>query len=457
MKTTIKSFWAICTVLLLSSCADKSLMVQITNHTEDYDVVLVGYDAEEQEVVMDGSGVGTLSLKDRKKGYASLYYGPYYRLIWIDPNSNLGIGFDGTTFANEVTFEGPTAQINDYLNKSDLQEIMIDDCKLDEPAFIAKADSLLRENLRKLDEAQLPSQFVDREKKRLTYFTYSAFAFYPEFYPRFSGDTTYAVSKVYLDKLRELWVMDASCLDIKEYTDFLKNAIPLLARGEFPELSPAIDRNIAFVEKNMDNGPIAEYAIHSYIYAYIKRNGLDDSDKYRETYNRLVKDPQRKKSMEELIRKWERIRVGNLSPDFMATDINGKKYALADFKGKYVYIDVWATWCGPCKKEAPFLQELEQLYKEKDIYIVSLSCDADRGAWEKDMIKENKEGIQIILEANSSFLDDYMIIGIPHFLMLDSEGKILNSQMLRPSDPATRIYLDSLLNNQEPGISMSIR
>lgn len=446
MKTTIKNFWAICVIALLNSCADKSLTVQITNHTEEYDVVLVENGPEEQEIVMDENGVGRLPLKNRKKGYASLYYGPYYRLIWMDPDSDLEIGFDGATFANEVTFEGPTAQINDYLNKSDLQEIMIDDCKLDEPAFIAKADSLLGENLRKLDEAKLPSQFVDREKKRLTYFTYSAFAFYPEFYPRFSGDSTYAVSKVYLEKLRELWVMDASCLDIKEYTDFLKNAIPLLAREELPELSPAIDRNIAFVEKNMDNGPIAEYAIHSYIYAYIKRHGLADSDKYRETYNRLVKDPQRKKSMEELIRKWELIRAGNPSPDFVATDINGKKYTLADFKGKYVYIDIWATWCGPCKKEAPFLQELEELYKEKDIYIVSLSCDADRGAWEKHMAGDNKGGNQIILDAGSTFLQDYMVIGIPHFIMLDKEGKILNAQMSRPSDPVTRAYLTSLLN-----------
>lgn len=408
-------------------------------------MVLVGNGPEEQEIVVDGTGVGTLSLKDRKQGYASLYYGPYSRLIWVDPKSDMVIAFDGSTFANEVTFEGPTAQINDYLNKSELQEIMIDDCKLDEPAFMAKADSLLGENLRKLDEAKLPSQFVDVEKKRLTYFTYSAFAFYPEFYPRFSGDTTYVASDGYLKKLRELWVMDASCMDIKEYTDFLKNAIPLLARKEFPDLSPAIDRNIAFAEKNMDNGPIAEYAIHSYIYAYIKRNGLADLDKYRETYNRLVKDPQRKKSMEDLVQKWERIQIGNPSPDFVATDMNGKKYSLADFKGKYVYIDIWATWCGPCIKEAPFVQELEELYKEKDIYIVSLSCDADRGAWEKHMAKDNKEGNQIILDEGSTFLEDYMILGIPHFLMLDKEGKILNAQMSRPSDPATRAYLDSLL------------
>lgn len=443
----MKVFWAICLMVLLSSCADKSLTVQITNHIEDSEVMLLESDSEELKILIDGNGVGVLPLKNRKKGYVSLYYGPYSRLVWIDPNSDIRIDFDGATFAKGVTFEGSTAQINDYLNKSELQEIMIDDCKLDEPAFMAKADSLLNENLRKLNEAQLPLQFVEMEKKRLTYFTYSAFTFYPEFYPRFSGDTTYAASKVYLDKVKELWVMDASCMDIKEYTDFLKNAIPLLARKEFPDLSPAIDRNIAFAEKNMDNGPIAEYAIHSYIYAYIKRNGLADLDKYRETYNRLVKDPQRKKSMEDLVQKWERIQPGNPSPDFVATDVNGKKYTLADFKGKYVYIDNWATWCGPCIKEAPFVQELEELYKEKDIYIVSLSCDADRGAWEKHMAKDNKEGIQIILDEGSTFLEDYMIVGIPHFLMLDKEGKILNAQMSRPSDPATRAYLDKLLNS----------
>ena len=153
-----------------------------------------------------------------------------------------------------------------------------------------------------------------------------------------------------------------------------------------------------------------------------------------------------KESMDELVQKWDNISVGNPSPDFKATDINGKEYSLSDFEGKYVYIDIWATWCGPCKREAPFLKELEEVYKDEDIYIISLSCDSDREAWEKHLVQEEKEGIQIILEPNSTFLDDYMVVGIPHFLLLDKEGKIMNPKMSRPSNPETKVFLDGLVS-----------
>lgn len=446
MKKSIKGILAICVIVLLSSCTGKSLSVQITNHKEDTELVLIKSGLDEQVIAIDENGVGLLQINDMEKGYATLYYGPYSRLIWIDPSSDIILSFNGDKFAEELNFEGSTAQINDYLNKSELKDIMINDCSLEESAFIAKADSLLKDNLQKLNEAQLPQQFMNIESKRLIYFTNSAFTFYPEFYPRFSGDKTYTPSESYLNKVKELLVIDDSYLDLKEYKDFLKSALSLLARREFPEISSSIDRNIAFVENNIDNELIAEFVINSNIYSYITRNGIENSDKYLEIFNRFVKNEEMKKSMDELVLKWQRIQVGSPSPDFNATDVNGKEYGLADFKGKYVYIDIWASWCGPCKKEAPYLKELEDLYKEKDIYIVSLSCDSDRDAWEKQVTEENKEGIQIILEPNSTFLEDYMIIGIPHFLMLDSEGKIINAEMSRPSSPETKVYIDSLLN-----------
>ena len=158
-----------------------------------------------------------------------------------------------------------------------------------------------------------------------------------------------------------------------------------------------------------------------------------------------MSDPVLKNDMDEVLQKWEAIQVGNPSPDFTATDINGNQYSLADFKGKYVYIDLWATWCGPCKKEAPFFEELSEIYKEKDIHFINLSTDSDREAWEDYLTEENKKGIQIILDPSSSFLEDYMVIGIPHFIMLDKEGKVLNSQMTRPSNPGTKEFLDGLV------------
>lgn len=137
---------------------------------------------------------------------------------------------------------------------------------------------------------------------------------------------------------------------------------------------------------------------------------------------------------------------GAVSPDFVGYEnYNGEKTSLSDLKGKYVYIDVWATWCGPCKAEIPALKEVEKKYHGKNIAFVSMSIDDDRshgGSWEqankdwKKMVKDKElGGIQIIAPNGwkSEFVKNYRINGIPRFILLDPEGKIVSPSAPRPS------------------------
>lgn len=154
-------------------------------------------------------------------------------------------------------------------------------------------------------------------------------------------------------------------------------------------------------------------------------------------YNAKVTSADKKAKFDELCGKWAKIAKGQPSPEFKYLDINGKEVGLKDLAGKYVYIDVWATWCGPCRGELPHLKELEHQFKGKNIAFVSISCDQDKAAWEK-MVKEEKlEGIQLHFGNDQTFMNNYMIRGIPRFILLDREGKILAAEMTRPSNPKT--------------------
>ena len=137
---------------------------------------------------------------------------------------------------------------------------------------------------------------------------------------------------------------------------------------------------------------------------------------------------------------------GEISPTFIGYEnYNGEKTSLSDLKGKYVYIDVWATWCGPCKAEIPSLKEVEKKYHGKNIAFVSMSIDDDRshgGSWEKarqdwkKMVKEKElSGIQIMAPEGwkSEFVQNYRIKGIPRFILIDPEGKIVSPSAPRPS------------------------
>lgn len=159
-----------------------------------------------------------------------------------------------------------------------------------------------------------------------------------------------------------------------------------------------------------------------------------------------MKDTKSIEKFNTLCTKWEKLRSGNPSAaSFSYPDINGKTVSLADLKGKYIYIDVWATWCGPCRGELPALKELEEKYAGKDIHFVSLSCDKNKKAWENMVTKDQLKGIQLHMGTDRTFMDAYLINGIPRFILLDRDGKIISANMTRPSDPKTAEKFNELL------------
>jgi thiol-disulfide isomerase/thioredoxin len=145
---------------------------------------------------------------------------------------------------------------------------------------------------------------------------------------------------------------------------------------------------------------------------------------------------------------------GKPSPKFEDyTDIKGGQKSLDSFKGKYVYIDVWATWCAPCIQQIPYLQTLEKEY-DNNIEFVSISTDEARrsgGSWEaaekkwRDFVKKkNMSGVQLWSGQDYSFQQAYEINGIPRFILIDPEGKIVDANAPRPSDPQLKNLLTSL-------------
>ena len=140
---------------------------------------------------------------------------------------------------------------------------------------------------------------------------------------------------------------------------------------------------------------------------------------------------------------------GKPSPTFADYEnYAGGTTSLADLKGKYVYIDVWATWCGPCKREIPSLKKVEKDFHGKNIAFVSTSIDVTTAHDKWTAMVKDKElgGIQLIADNDwkSQFVQDYGIKGIPRFILLDPEGNIVSADAPRPSDPKLVALLESL-------------
>ena len=187
----------------------------------------------------------------------------------------------------------------------------------------------------------------------------------------------------------------------------------------------------------------------SYVYRAISLN-RDFRKKLYDVFNENCKYPDIAKLVKNKFSHLEGMLEGNPGPDFHLPDVNGTMISLADFKGKLVYIDLWATWCGPCIKEIPYLHALERQLDKEQIQFISISFDSakDSTKWSNYVIDNHLSGIQLLADKkhHDSFSEQLNIKTIPRFILLDREGKIIDANAKRPSDPKLKEALIKLLN-----------
>lgn len=138
---------------------------------------------------------------------------------------------------------------------------------------------------------------------------------------------------------------------------------------------------------------------------------------------------------------------GKAFPNIQFEDQTGKKVNLVQFKGKYVVIDLWATWCGPCRLTSPIFEYQANRYKYFDkLVFLSASVDEDKTKW-KLHIKNKKSAVTQWWIADKNVLSTLGINGIPRFMMIDPEGKIYNANLPRPDDTNFVDILDGIIHS----------
>ena len=127
--------------------------------------------------------------------------------------------------------------------------------------------------------------------------------------------------------------------------------------------------------------------------------------------------------------------VNKQAPNLTMNDINGKPVSISDFKGKYVLIDFWASWCGPCRKENPNVVAAYNKYKDKNFTILGVSLDQDKDSWVQAIKNDNLAWAQMsdLKQWQSAAVSTYNIEGIPFNVLIDPTGKVIAQELRGPA------------------------
>lgn len=134
-------------------------------------------------------------------------------------------------------------------------------------------------------------------------------------------------------------------------------------------------------------------------------------------------------------------------PVFEGVTPDGKRVSLKDFSGKWVFVDCWATWCGPCNFEIPYVGYLEEALKDKNVVFLGISVDRkeDTDKWKAFVAEKGLKGVQILCDDADAIYKQFGIAGIPHFALIDPSGRLVKNGLPRPSTGVPHHLLEGMI------------
>ena len=376
-------------------------------------------------------------------GYVRLWVGDMRATAWVEKEKP----WRAALRWNVWNFDGEGARENAYLNGRYVFDVsFMDYGRMAEGVFREKLRMVMREREDSLRTCGAGEAFVERERERLRWVRRShlaAFAYYGGYgRERPLLDST-------MTELREALAEDEGAWGIPEYPETVRRTLVFLAATEAEDGS-AYGRLLWVLRRataDYRDGRLVEEVVYRSVMDYVRTAGMEDMPEMDSIFRRSVRRADYLAAYEAAYGANRRLFRGQPAVAFTFEDGEGRRVSLSDFRGRYVYIDLWATWCGPCNAEIPALQRLEREFEGRNIAFVGISCDDSREAWRRFVDAKKLGGTQLFMGEDRSYMDSILCRGIPRFLLVDREGRFLDANMTRPSDPATAETLRAL-----PGI-----
>lgn len=412
------------------------------------------------EIKISEDGTFSDTLRINEDGFHSLGIGRNNTVMYLKKGDNLKLKVDAKNFNNSLTFIGQGAVENNYLADKALGKSAANNFvqfySQEESEFKSAIAKIKAENEQRLDSLEnADDAFLAIARQNLVYDDYEYLNTYVQRHGYYTKKENFEPSEGFIPE--ELENMNYDNADAYKSSTAYKN---LAIQTTLDDMFEAIGSDLTAVTTDnleMMNAikiPELKDDVVEYVGSFIVSPGNENMESLYNFMTSQVTSEKVKSNLTELFEKNKNLVKGKPSPEFVNYENHkGGQTSLADLKGKYVYVDVWATWCGPCIREIPSLKEVEEQFHNENIEFVSTSIDelGSRDKW-FDMVNDKELGGMQLMADNawkSDFVQAYGIDGIPRFILIDPDGNIVSADAPRPSNPKLVELLESELGIEE--------
>jgi len=445
----MKKLWLFVAAIAIISCknetADYALVSgKVLNAGDTKEINIVSADRSVVKKVVlaeDGSFNDTI----KTAGSYTIYQQRNATPLYLQAGNNITVNYDAKEYVKTLVITGAGAEISNYLVGKGTKERELmgkgTEVYLKEEADYKKVFYSIKTAQKNLlaEATGVSEDYKAKEGRNIHYSYLGKLEMYKVYHAHYAKKKGFEPSAEFLSELKDVTYHNEEDF---EFSSAYQNLVTAHYNKVVSDKVKAdkSDRSITALKVY---GEVKEQAIKNKLIYNAARYNITYTDKIEEFYAAFKAagstNEKNNADVEKSYNILKNLVKGAPSPKFVDYENNaGGTTSLDDLKGKYTYIDIWATWCGPCIREIPSLKKVEKSYHGKNIQFLSISIDAkkDHQKW-KDMIKDKKlGGIQLYADNlwDSKFVADYYVKGIPKFILLDPKGNIVTANAPRPSD-----------------------
>jgi len=389
--------------------------------------------------------------------------------IYLQPNDSIFLQLDESNFKESIRFSGNGSEnlmmytqyfrVSENASKAKLNQAETKNfTDVNDEEFIHASDSFIRANTHLIDSLKNiyhpASEFYSYLKTEMYYRNAEQVVSFPvmkNYMMKLNTPPSY--SKPFTDFISKQNFKDETLSRQPDYIKFLNSTltyfvITSLQPNENISYEELYVRKYTFIQQKIQSRRLQLAVMGALISEAIEINQANFVQKMYDEFIKETADIVLANALKDKMKQVSSLAIGEKATNFILTDINGKKVSLSDFKGKLIYLDFWATWCGPCMMEMPKSIELQKKFSgDKNIVFLFVSIDDDEKKWKQIVKERNLTGTHLISPGrNSAIVKQYNVVSIPRHYIISKDGTILDANASGPSDKNTEALIRKYLN-----------